>query len=969
VTKSAARPNRLAGLPLIGALLAIVLCVVVVATWLYRQEAIQTGAEAAADLSAIGQLKVDEIDLWRQERLGDVTYAVSGSLFRAGMVGWVADSGRTDLKDYIWERMLRLQDAFAYDSIRVATPTGAVLLDTDPVPEGLAPAEIELVKQAFRSSRPLLGDFFRLDDGQVRISAAGPVFDDSGRPVAAIVLRRNPDNVLLPLLDSWPSSSPSAESLLVRRDGSDVLFINKPRFHPGPPMSLRLPLSRTEVVAVKALTTGTAGLIEGYDYRGREVAADVRSIPGANWLLVSQVDKDELLAEALYRQHMTMVVMVLVALLAAAAVFAYQWRRRQVVYRNLWQAEKASRETEEEMEATLYSIGDAVITTDGAGRVRRMNPVAAGLAGWSEQDARGRPLGEVFRIVNEETRLPVASPVEKALQAGAGVELANHTMLLSRDGQERPIADSAAPIRDDAGQITGVVLVFRDQTDERRIKKALEEDAARLRILFNQANDGIVLVSDGEVLDANPAFAVMIGRTPQELLRLHVWDWDADLATAETYFEAYPQVPRNPGTIDVRMRRPNGTVIDVEVSYSPIEWKGRRAVFNVCREVTERRRANEALRRSEQQFREFVEFIPQLVWMTDATGQAVYLNQRWSDYTGLTASQCLGGGWLQAVFAEDAERVNEAWQRAVTTGCPYDIEYRLRRHDGEPHWFSVSGVPLRDLSGAVSRWIGVCTDIHEIKDTEALLEKSLEARTRDLVLARDRAEAASRVKDVFLATMSHELRTPLNSIIGFSDLMMNGISGHLSAEQAKQVQIINKSGHHLLGLISDVLDISKVEAGQMPLEIQPVSLRELFEEQRVNFDMPARERGLALEIELPDPTVSVRADAKRARQVLSNLLSNAVKYTDRGNVRLSSEVDGARVRVTVEDTGIGIPPDELPGMFQPFHRVPVPKGVVRDGTGLGLAIARRLMTAMDGEIGVESEPGQGSRFWITLPRA
>jgi PAS domain S-box-containing protein len=969
VTKSAKRPDRLTGLQLIGVLVGIVLCVVVVAAWLYRQKAGELGTEAAGDLSVVGQFKVDEIDLWRRERLGDAAYASGGTLFRDTVGGWIADRARKDLELQIRDRMQRLLGAFEYDAIYMATPDGTVLLATDPAHNGLAPTEIDLIQRAFRVGHPLVGEFFRLSDGQVRISAAGPVFDEAGRPVAAMVLRRNAANVILPLVDSWPAISASAESLLVRRDGDDALFINKPRFHPGLPMSLRLPMSRTEVVAVRALGSGARGLIEGYDYRGREVVADVREIPGTNWLLVAMVDKDELLADALYRQRMTLLVMALVALLAAAAVFAYQWRRRQRVYRDLWRAEKLSREAEDETRATLYSIGDAVITTDAAGRVRRMNPVAATLTGWSEQDARGRLLGDVFCIVHEDTRAALISPVEKALQAGAIVGLATNTLLLSRDGQEYPIADSAAPIGDDAGQITGVVLVFRDQTEERRIKKALEEDAARLRILFNQANDGIVLVSDGEVLDANPAFAVMIGRTPQELLRLHVWDWDADLATAETYFEAYPQVPRNPGTIDVRMRRPNGTVIDVEVSYSPIEWKGRRAVFNVCRDVTERRRANEALRRSEQQFREFVEFIPQLVWMTDAAGLATYFNQRWPAYTGQTSGQCMGDGWLQAIDDEDRARVSETWQRSVVTGSSYQIEYRLRRHDGESRWFSVNGVPLRDLSGVVSRWVGICTDIHDSKDAEALLEKSLAERTRDLVLARDRAEAASRVKDVFLATMSHELRTPLNSIIGFSDLMMNGISGHLSVEQSKQVQIINKSGHHLLGLISDVLDISKVEAGQMPLEIQPVSLRELFEEQRVNFDMPARERGLALDIELPDPAVSVRADAKRARQVLSNLLSNAVKYTDRGSVRLRSEVDGARVRVTVEDTGIGIPPEELPGMFQPFHRVPVPKGVVRDGTGLGLAIARRLMTAMGGEIGVESEPGQGSRFWITLPRA
>jgi hypothetical protein len=217
--------------------------------------------------------------------------------------------------------------------------------------------------------------------------------------------------------------------------------------------------------------------------------------------------------------------------------------------------------------------------------------------------------------------------------------------------------------------------------------------------------------------------------------------------------------------------------------------------------------------------------------------------------------------------------------------------------------------------------------------------------------------------------MSHELRTPLNSIIGFSEVMLSGITGELNDEQRTQLGIVNRSGHQLLGLITDVLDISKIEAGQVSLRPSRLVLRDLLQEEERNFELQARERGLEITFECPDHTLQVMADPRRVRQVVANLLSNALKYTDAGTVALSVEAEAGQACIAVRDTGIGIAAEDIGKLFQPFQRVTTRAGGSRDGTGLGLAISRRLVEAMGGRIGVSSEFGRGSRFWFTLPLA
>ncbi|MBT3375514.1 MAG: hypothetical protein HN742_24480 [Lentisphaerae bacterium] len=258
--------------------------------------------------------------------------------------------------------------------------------------------------------------------------------------------------------------------------------------------------------------------------------------------------------------------------------------------------------------------------------------------------------------------------------------------------------------------------------------------------------------------------------------------------------------------------------------------------------------------------------------------------------------------------------------------------------------------------------------LHEqVQSHAAELEDRVAKRTADLAIAKNRAEESDRLKSAFLATMSHELRTPLNSVIGFTGILLQGLAGPFNEEQAKQLGMVKNSARHLLELINDVLDISKIEAGQ--LEVVPEQ-----------FDMPetvmavvngvgplAEGKGLTLLVDVSSHVGAVFSDKRRVEQILLNLLNNAIKFTDKGEVRIECEAVRGQIVTRISDTGIGIRPEDLPGVFEPFRQVDTGLDRRHEGTGLGLAICRKLAGALGGGIEVESKLGVGSTFALTIP--
>ncbi|WP_353572130.1 ATP-binding protein [Candidatus Albibeggiatoa sp. nov. BB20] len=364
--------------------------------------------------------------------------------------------------------------------------------------------------------------------------------------------------------------------------------------------------------------------------------------------------------------------------------------------------------------------------------------------------------------------------------------------------------------------------------------------------------------------------------------------------------------------------------------------------------------ANEELHASQTRLKVITELSPNGIFQANQQGECTYANPRWCDISGLNIEQSLQQGWIKALHPDDKEHLLHSWGQAVENRQPWKAEGRLIRPDGEICWVLMSAALELDQDGNINSFVGSVMDITERKNMEQLR------------LDKEKAEASNQSKSVFLANMSHELRTPLNGILGYTQILQR--ERNLSQGQRDGVDLIHRSGEHLLTLINDILDLSKIEAGRMELYPNNVVLESFLNDIVEMFRIRATQKSIELRYKaltiLPEV---VFIDEKRLRQILMNLLGNAVKFTEKGYVSLEIHYhfETQHLQLDVIDTGCGIDNDQLDDVFSPFRQ----SGSVlhrAQGTGLGLSITKRLVTMMQGEVHVTSQLDAGSRFWFNV---
>jgi len=660
------------------------------------------------------------------------------------------------------------------------------------------------------------------------------------------------------------------------------------------------------------------------------------------------------------------------------------------------QAEKTLRNRENLLNKVFDVLPIGLWFADESGRLIRGNP--AGVKIWGAEPTVSIEEYGVFKA----RRLPSGreiGPDDWALARTIreGVTIGDELLEIdSFDGKKKIILNYTAPVLDDQGNIQGAVVVNQDITEAKHAelllqekseeiaaqneelqqanlelniaKEKAEESKERYRSLLDNLEAGIVVhAPDTSIVLNNPKASELLGLSEDQMKGKTAIDEAWKFVNEDNTTLSIDEYPVNrivkskrpikyqilgihkPGKSDVNWVTVNGfPKLDNTGNITEI-------VISII-DVTERKQIEEALQKSELEFRLLAEAMPQIVWIADPAGSITYFNQQWMHYTGLTLDESCGDGWNKPFHPDDQQRARNAWQNATKHGATYSIECRLRRVDGEYKWWLVRGAPVYDANGIVLKWFGTCTDIDE-----------LVLQGQELIREKERAEESDHLKSAFLANMSHEIRTPMNGILGFASLLKEpDLTGE---EQQNYIRIIERSGVRMLNTINNIVDIAKIEAGLMKVGLKESNINDQIEYIYNFFKPEVENKGMHLSFNnsLSSKEALIETDPEKIYAILTNLVKNAIKYTHEGSIELGYEKRGDYLQFFVKDTGIGIDKNRQEAIFERFIQADIFDSHAYQGSGLGLSISKAYVEMLGGILWVESERGKGSVFYFTIP--
>lgn len=929
----------------------------------YKREAQKIQMEKYQDLAAIAQEKARFVTSWLTARARDAARPSKSSFFRKAMEEWLKDPAQPSQLE-AWKKRLSLEkEDFGYDDVLVLAPDGwRVLLSAKEDPDPVELFTREAASMARKIKGPVLSEPYMCSKGTIHLDVVSPVFTLDGEELLAFwVLRADLGKSFYPSVQSWPTPSFSAETLIVKQEGDHVLFLNQLGHSPKSALSLRIPLEHKELPAVQAIL-GRTGMFLGKDYRGVEVLADLRPISGTSWFMVTKMDGSEILEEASYRGAVVALFVAFTLLLFGSILALWVRHSRARLWKKLYSSEHELRLAHEGLRTILYSIGDAVIATDKKGDVRLMNPVAEALTGWEEKEATGRNLEEVFRIINEDTRLPVENPVHRVLREGLTVGLANHTILISKDGMERPIADSSSPVRDEKGEIEGVVLVFRDQTEERRLRRELERSRREWEEIFQAVgHPTIVLDRELRILAANQAALKRSGLGEDEILGrrcyevFHASKKSPEGCSCKKLLEGYSGKLTYEECEKDRFYLVSCTaVLDDQGCLEKI--------IHVATDITELQEVREALRLSEERFRSLVEKSPQGILVVQEE-RIRYANTAALRLLEASMEQILQAHYLDFTHPEYKELIADRYRkRELGEPVSAEVEFKLLGSSGKGKW--VMG------STASISWDGKPGHLVFLQDLsgQKKMQEEREKLERQFLQAQ-KMEAVGRLA----GGVAHDFNNMLSIVTGYCELALRQAQGNKPLERYLK-EILNAAGRSAT-LIRQLMAFARK---------QVISPKPLDLNQAIGGMLKMLKRLIGEDIELqwiPGQELwTVFMDSAQLDQILANLMVNARDaiagtgkvIVETQNLELDPQycrehpgfVPGQYVMLAVTDDGCGMDRETLERIFEPFFTTKA----MDKGTGLGLSTVYGIVKQNGGFINVYSEPGKGTTFKIYLPR-
>ncbi len=926
--------------------------------YVLRQQILQ---EVSANLNAIAQLKVSQIRDWRTAKQNEASVITDSPYYIQIVTEWEQKTGAEEKE--ILLRFGIIQKRYQTKDVLLIGTSGEVLLSLSKKSGRLHETTLKALETAFRTQKPVVSDFY-IAEGESRpqLDVVAPFFIRKGNnliPKNAFLYRYDPGLYLYPAIKNWPVPSRSAETLLVRREGDAVVYLNDLRHDQKKAFSLRFPLSRADLPAAMAVQ-GKQGIVEGRDYRGIKVIAALQSVPDTPWLLVAKIDKDEALA-ALRLESALIAGLVLFLIVSVTAATGILWQRNDKAhYRALFEAENTQRKIEERYRMTLDNIAEGCQIIGFDWRYLYINATAIRYSGLTEKELRGRTLMEIFPGIESSAEF---AAYQRCMMTRT---VQTHECMIDMPDGKKWFVFSIQPIPE------GIFILSTDITARKHTEDRVRESEARYRSLFEHMTQGVFrLRADGELIDINPAALKMLGMTRDEFVtRL---SGNPGLDPVREDGSPLPNQDRPP-IVALKTGKLAGTVMGLQIPNTNERiWVAAEAIPEFAEgenhasqvlvtfyDITDRKKA-EAER---ELLASAIEQSGEAIIIIDANRIVQYVNPVFETATGKKREEAIG----RPLPHEDSDTQDITFFRnfweTLSSGKVWRGRIINRKKDGTLYTEEVTASPVFNSAGVIVNYVSVSRDITDIlklqQDKEKLQEQFLQSQ---------KMESVGRLA----GGVAHDFNNMLSVILGHTQLSLDAINAQHPLYM--HLQEINQAALRSADLTRQLLAFARK---------QTIAPKVLDLNNTISGLLNMLRRLLGEDIDLawlPGANLwPIRIDPAQVDQILTNLAVNARDAIDKtGHITIETEnlaldadycsghdgfIPGDFVVVSVSDSGCGMEKEVLDHLFEPFFTTKK----VGEGTGLGLATVYGIVKQNAGFINVYSERGKGSTFRIYLPK-
>jgi PAS domain S-box-containing protein len=924
--------------------------------------------EQENNLSAIATLKINQIKQWHSERLADA-YVIRDDNPLIRIITHFLKNNDNDSRYDLTIWMKSVCNGYDYRNVLLVDSLFNVRLSVSKSDSVVGDTVMEKLKDVLINNKIVMTDLHRSKSvPQVHMDILIPLVGSSGNklsPVGIVILCIDPDKILFPLIQSWPTPSRSSETLILRRETDSVLYLNELRHIKNTALNLKFPLSNVNLLATKAVN-GFEGVTEGIDYRKIPVIGALSKIPGLPWYMVAKVDKEEILAP-FKRYSIINVAVIILLIILNALIFGYWiWVQRVKMYRLQLKDEIALRESKEklieseERFRSLYenvTIGIYRTTLDG--RILMANSAMVSMLGFNsfEQLAQRNLQQEGY-----EPDYPRSKFLEIIEKDGKIVGL--ESAWNRRNGKALFVRESANAVRDANGRILYYDGTVEDITDRIKTEEALRESEERFSKSFKTSPISFIIANmdDGRILEINDAFTTISGYTREEALNsttlnMKIWVHEQDRKHMIDSLREGNAILHQ----ETLLRAKDGNVSTVLLSAQVIKLANRNCIISSIEDITKRKEAEDELRIQSEIMSHMAEAV-YLVRMED--GIIVYTNSKFEELFGYGPGDMTGKhvSIVNAPAEKSPEQtaieiMNQLDKKGFWTGEVLNI-----KKDGTVFW-SHANVAIFNHSKYGKVLVSVQEDITDRKNAEFQIKKLNEELEVRVIQRTELLEAANKELEAFSYSVSHDLRAPLRSVHGFTKILLEDYEASLDEEGKRICGIISSSATQMGALIDDLLSFSRIGRSSLhPSEIDMKKMAKLIFEKMTS---PTERKRIKMNI---GRLSKAFGDVTLFGQVWTNLISNAIKYTSKNDIseiNIGSKVDEKMITYFIKDNGVGFDMQyahKLFGVFQRLH-----SEAEFEGNGVGLAIIQRIVLRHGGKVWAEGEVGKGATFYFSLP--